>query len=61
MNWTKLKEKFPNSCEEIREFAKANNTDGAACMYYFLRTKGFNPSPSWMSSLKLYEKWQRKQ
>ena len=56
MNWEKLKEKFPNSYKDIREFSELNNIDGETCMRRFLSEKGFYTGVNWMPSLKQYEK-----
>ena len=57
MNWNKLKEKFPKSEKEIREFKnKTNIDDGMTLIQSFLKTKGFNISLGFINELRDYEK-----
>jgi hypothetical protein len=56
MNWIKLKEKFPNSYEEIREFY--NNSvvkDSTLVLEMFLKYNGFKVGHTFIDSLKIYE------
>ena len=61
MNWTKLKRDYPNSYEELKkeweEFDKKDGYDnGSIFMRNFLITRGYNAYPSWIGSLRDYEK-----
>tara|TARA_R110002124_G_scaffold283633_1_gene459848 strand:- start:355 stop:540 length:186 start_codon:yes stop_codon:yes gene_type:complete len=58
MNWIKLKEKFPNSEKEIREFY--NNSvvkDSRIVLNNFLKTKGYNMEFTFIDKLKNYEQY----
>ena len=56
MNWIKLKEKFPNSEKEIREFY--NNSvikDSRLILECFLKSKGYSCGLTFITELKEYE------
>ena len=56
MNWIKLKEKFPNSYEEIKQFY--NNSvvkDSKLVLEMFLKKNGFDIRLSFINELKEYE------
>ena len=55
MNWNKLKEKYPNSYNEIREFSIANNKNGSECFNRFLDSKGYLNNLLRINQLKDYE------
>ena len=62
MNWIKLKEKFPNSEKEIREFY--NNSvvkDSRIVLNNFLKTKGYNMEFTFIDKLKNYEQYRNNQ
>ena len=56
MNWVKLKEKFPNSEKEIREwYDNSTVKDAKTILEMFLRSKGFDIRLSFIYELKEYE------
>lgn len=56
MNWKKLKERFPNSEREIREFFnKSNISDSRTIINQFLISKGYNINYGFIHQLKNYE------
>jgi hypothetical protein len=56
MNWTKLKEKFPNSEKEIREFHNNSTVkDSRIVLNNFLESKGFDVGLTFINELKEYE------
>tara|TARA_R110000744_G_scaffold135739_1_gene245236 strand:+ start:176 stop:361 length:186 start_codon:yes stop_codon:yes gene_type:complete len=56
MNWIKLKEKFPNLYEEIREFYLESESKDARCVLNnFLKTKGYDIGFTFIYNLKHYE------
>lgn len=55
MNWLKLKEKFPKSYNEIREFSLENNLEGRALFNEFLRSKGYKIGFTFTDEIKDYE------
>lgn len=56
MNWKKLKEKFPKSEKEIREFyLKQKNKDSRIVISSFLKTKGYKIGFTFIHNLKEYE------
>ena len=56
MNWKKLKEKFPNSEQEIREwYDNSTVKDAKTVLEMFLRKKGFDIRLSFIYELKEYE------
>tara|TARA_R110000851_G_C12649315_1_gene519991 strand:- start:71 stop:253 length:183 start_codon:yes stop_codon:yes gene_type:complete len=57
MNWIKLKKKFPNSEEEIREFYnKTNIKEGRNLIESFLTSKDYKIKLGFINELKNYEK-----
>ena len=40
MNWNKLKDKFPKSYDEIREYSETNKREGRIMFHEFHNTKG---------------------
>ena len=60
MNWLKLKEKFPNSYNEIREYSLKTNTTGKECLYSFLDSKCFPDNFLRINQLKDYEQQHNK-
>jgi len=55
MNWIKLKEKFPKSYQEIREFSKNTGYSGRKCLNEFLKLKGFKIGLTFIYNLREYE------
>lgn len=56
MNWKKLKEKFPKSYKEIREFyLNQKNKDSRFVIDSFLITKGYKSGFTFIHNLKDYE------
>jgi hypothetical protein len=56
MNWIKLKEKFPNSEKEIREFKnKTNIKEGRNLIESFLASKNYKIKLGFINELKNYE------
>lgn len=57
MDWIKLKERFPNSHQEIREyFLEKQIQDGTILIQEFLKTKGYNIRIGFIKELKDYER-----
>ena len=55
MNWSKLKEKFPNSYCEIREYYHNTGLKGRMLINEFLKSKGYNITHTFIKKLKEYE------
>ena len=56
MNWIKLKQKFPKSEIEIREFyLKSKNKDARFVLNSFLESKGYFVGFTFINQLKNYE------
>jgi hypothetical protein len=57
MNWELLKEKYPLSYTEIREFSKKTDvTDSRGLINEFLKSKGYYINTGFINQLKDYEK-----
>lgn len=55
MNWTKVKDKFPKTYKELREFSEKTKTDGYVCITNFLVSKGYFIGNTWIYQMKEYE------
>ena len=56
MNWIKLKEKFPKSEKEIKEFySNSNIKDDRIVLSNFLASKGYEMGFTFIDKLKHYE------
>jgi len=57
MNWNKLKDKFPNSYDDVREHLhKTNIKDSRFLLESFLESKGYKIGFGFIQQLKDYEK-----
>lgn len=57
MNWVKLKEKFPNSEPQIREYlSKTGIKDSRSLINNFLKSKGYILTMGFIKQLEDYEK-----
>tara|TARA_R110002020_G_scaffold465503_2_gene686962 strand:+ start:2313 stop:2501 length:189 start_codon:yes stop_codon:yes gene_type:complete len=56
MDWIKLKQKFPNSYDEIREHYVEKGLKGRFLINDFLVLKGYDVGFTFIRSLKDYEK-----
>lgn len=56
MNWKRLKEKFPNTHDEIREFSETYKGNKMFLMHSFVASKGYKVTHSWINQLREIEK-----